>query len=275
MDAAELKALEAPVIDIVRAAGRHILEIYDTDFAVQRKADRSPVTAADLGAHRIMSEALARLTPDWPVLSEEGPIPPWETRREWSRYWLVDPLDGTREFVKRNGEFAAIVALVEAHRPVLGVVFAPVLDSLYYASAGNGAFKIEADQAPRPIRVRPLLGSTVRVAGSRSHSDRRLVEYLRRLGRYESVPLGSALKACLVAEGRADLYPRFGATHEWDTAAAQCILEEAGGALTDFTLRPLRYNTKPSLVNPGFFAFGDRSHDWRAHLPPGACAGAS
>jgi 3'(2'), 5'-bisphosphate nucleotidase len=266
MEPTDLKELEQPIVDLARQAGRHVLRVYETAFEVQRKADKSPITEADTGAHDIIVAGLKELTPHWPVLSEEGADIAFARRDPWDRYWLVDPLDGTREFVKRNGEFAVIIALVEHHAPVLGAVHAPVLESVYYASRGNGAYKAAGAESPRPIHVQPVAGETVRVAGSRSHSDRRLSEYLERLGRHELVSMGSALKACLVAEGEADLYPRFGPTSEWDTAAAQCIVEEAGGALTDFQLRPLRYNTKESLLNPSFFVFGDKSRDWSAYL---------
>jgi 3'(2'), 5'-bisphosphate nucleotidase len=206
------------------------------------------------------------LTPTLPALSEEGPKIDYEVRRQWQTYWLIDPLDGTREFVKRNGEFSVNIALIENHRPILGVVYAPVLDHLYFASWNNGAYKQVDNSAPQIIRVDETVRDPVRVAGSRSHSTGSLDMYLDRLGRHELISMGSSLKACLVAEGSADLYPRFGPTSEWDTAAAQCIVEEAGGAITSTDMQPLRYNTKESLLNPNFFVFGDRSKNWAGYL---------
>ena len=260
-----LKELEPAVIDLTRQAGKAILDVYETAFAVNEKRDNSPVTAADLAAHDVIYERLSRLTPDWPILSEEGDRILFSERKRWSHYWLIDPLDGTREFVKRNGEFAVIIALIEDGRAVLGVVFAPVLDVTYLASSGNGAYKQTATEKHQ-IRVRAADLDTLIVAGSRSHSSSRLGRYLQRLGNPNLLSMGSALKACLVAEGKADLYPRFGPTSEWDTAAAQCILEEAGGRMTDIQMRPLRYNSKASLTNPDFFAFGDDRYDWSRFL---------
>ncbi len=251
---------------IAREAGQAILEVYQQDFQVSEKEDLSPLTQADLASHRIITGALARLTPEIPVLSEESAFVPWEKRREWSRYWLVDPLDGTREFVKRNGEFTVNIALVEEHRPVLGVVHAPVLDTTWYGEPGKGAFRQQGDQQPEPIRVTVPHADPIRVAGSRSHAGDSLKRFLERLGDYEIVSMGSSLKLCLVAEGRADIYPRLGPTSEWDTAAAQAVVEAAGGQVTDTELRPLEYNRKESLLNPHFLVFGDTGVDWKAYL---------
>jgi 3'(2'), 5'-bisphosphate nucleotidase len=266
LTAQQLLALQTPVIELARLAGEEILEVYETAFEVTRKADKSPVTEADMGAHRIIDAGLARLIPELPVLSEEGANIDYATRSEWQTYWLIDPLDGTREFVKRNGEFSVNIALIDNHRSVLGVVYAPVLKRLYYASAGNGAYKQEAETPVERIAARTISGEKITVAGSRSHSDARLMRYLDRLGEHTLISIGSSLKACLVAEGKADLYPRLGPTSEWDTAAAQCVVEEAGGAITTIDMLPLRYNTKASLLNPNFFAFGDKSRDWSRFL---------
>jgi len=252
---------------IARTAGRAILEIYESDFAVQRKEDNSPLTAADLAAHRAILDGLHVLTPQIPILSEESAEQAaWDVRRQWIRYWLVDPLDGTREFVKRNGEFTVNIALIEEHRPVLGVVFAPVLDEMYYAWRGGHAFaetkaqngKVELHTRRRPT---PLV-----VAGSRSHADPRTLAALEKLGAHELQPLGSSLKFCRAASAQVDLYIRYGLTSEWDTAAGQCVLEQAGGGVTLTTGEPLRYNTKESLLNPDFLAFGDASVDWAGLL---------
>lgn len=262
----QLKELQNPVIDLARRAGERILAVYETAFEVTRKEDKSPLTEADMAANEVITAGLARLVPSLPILSEEGSIADFTVRRQWRTYWLIDPLDGTREFVKRNGEFSVNIALVEDHQPVLGVVYAPVLDHLYFASRGNGAYKQDGNAAAGLIHVSETAAEPVRVAGSRSHSASHLGMYLDRLGEHELISMGSSLKACLVAEGKADLYPRLGPTSEWDTAAAQCIVEEAGGALTSTDLQPLRYNTKESLLNPHFFVFGDRSRNWAEYL---------
>lgn len=254
------------VIDIARRAGDAILAVYERDFAVERKDDNSPLTAADLASHRIIVDGLRALTPDVPVLSEESADIDWDTRRAWSRYWLVDPLDGTREFVKRNGEFTVNIALVEDHRSVLGVVQTPVTGDLYHARLGEGAFRqATPEDDPEPIRVRRA-GTPLVVAGSRSHASDRQKELLGRLGAYELLPRGSSLKFCMIARGDADLYLRAGPTSEWDTAAAHCVLEAAGGDVCMFDGMPLRYNTKASLLNPEFVAVGDTSVDWPARL---------
>ncbi len=247
-------------------AGRQILKIYETDFSVEHKDDKSPLTAADMASHNTIVAALKQLTPDIPVLSEESATIPFDERSSWSRYWLIDPLDGTREFVKRNGEFTVNIALIHEGRVELGVVHVPVTGLTYSACAGGGAFKSLPGQAAQAIHVRPLPMGPLAVAGSRSHSGDSLLKFLDQLGPHELVSMGSSLKICLVAEGVADLYPRLGLTSEWDTAAAQCVVEEAGGQVTGLDMQQLRYNTKDSLLNPHFFVFGDASRDWSQYL---------
>ncbi|MBN1379279.1 MAG: 3'(2'),5'-bisphosphate nucleotidase CysQ [Gammaproteobacteria bacterium] len=266
MDRERLKELEQPVIALARLAGERILEVYETAFEVSEKKDHSPVTEADFVAHDVINEGLRNLTPKIPILSEEGKFIDFKERRQWTRFWLIDPLDGTREFVKRNDEFAVNIALVEEHVPVLGIVYAPVRDTVYFASHRNGAYKQKKNAEAKSIKVSETADQPIRVAGSRSHSNKKLELYLEQLGAHSMLTLGSALKACLVAEGKADLYPRFGPTSEWDTAAPQCILEEAGGALTDIEMQPLQYNTRESLTNPSFFAFGDKNKNWAHYL---------
>ncbi|HEY9183074.1 MAG TPA: 3'(2'),5'-bisphosphate nucleotidase CysQ [Gammaproteobacteria bacterium] len=261
----ETRRLLTAVCDIARTAGHAILEVYRTDFAVARKSDDSPLTEADRAAHEIIVRGLARLG-DTPVLSEESAPEDHATRRSWSRYWLVDPLDGTKEFLKRNGEFTVNIALVDDHRAVLGVVYAPVLDRSYFGAVDLGAWREEAGRAAHAISVEQTARSPLRVVGSRSHPAPELAGYLAGLGPYEITDMGSSLKICLVAEGAADLYPRFGPTSEWDTAAAQAILESAGGRMIDKTGRPLRYNSKDDLLNPHFLAFGDPRRDWLAPI---------
>lgn len=251
---------------LARRAGAAILEVYAGSFSVEHKADDSPLTAADMASHRLIVRGLGELTPEIPVLSEESKSIAWDTRRDWQRYWLVDPLDGTREFVKRNGEFTVNIALIENHAPVLGVVLLPVTGELYYGVAGEGAFVESAPGAlPQPIATRAAAATPV-VAGSRSHGNDRQVEMLAGLGEYRLLPVGSSIKFCMVARGDADLYLRLGPTSEWDTAAAQCVLEQAGGAVLDLAGEPLRYNDKESLLNPEFLAVGDTSVDWLARL---------
>ena len=247
---------------IARAAGDAIMSVYARDFRVELKDDRSPVTEADRAADVIICSRLAQLDPVLPVLSEESALMPWAQRRQWSRYWLVDPLDGTKEFVKKNGEFTVNIALVEHHRAVLGVVLAPVLDLEFSGIHGRGAWRREAGGPLIPTRASRTQSDPIRVMGSRSHPGPGLSAFLARLGPHEIRPMGSSLKVCLVADGQADIYPRLGPTSEWDTAAAQAILESAGGGMIDLAGQPLRYNTKDRLTNPHFLAVGDLGRDW-------------
>ncbi len=243
------------IIALAKSAGTQILDVYRNPFAVQAKEDKSPLTEADLRSHRTIAAALAALTPDIPLLSEESEHSRYEERVNWTRFWLVDPLDGTKEFVKRNGEFTVNIALIENGIPVLGVVGAPELDLWYAAEKGGGASKHRGTEAPVPIRCSSFEpGATWRVVGSRSHPSPRLGGLLTKLGRHEMVPMGSALKLCLVADGSADLYPRFGPTMEWDTGAAHAIVSEAGGVVVRAEGEVganLAYN-KPNLLNPQF-----------------------
>lgn len=253
--------------EIARAAGDAILKIYHGDFAVQTKADASPLTAADLAAQRVIVAGLGQLETRLPILSEEAKALPWAERQHWSRYWLVDPLDGTREFVKRNDEFTVNIALIDQRRSVLGVVLAPVTGDLYVAELGKGAWlQREAGGEWQHLRTRPLTQPAT-VAGSRSHggSQRTTLEQLVG-GDYQMLALGSSLKFCLIARGEADIYLRRGLTSEWDTAAAQCVLDEAGGAVLDLQGQPFRYNRGESLLNPEFVAIGDGTIDWAARL---------
>ncbi len=260
------------IIELAIVAGHRILEIYNTDFGVEQKPDNTPLTAADMAAHHIIIEGLGQLTPDIPVLSEESATIPFEKRSQWQRYWLVDPLDGTREFVKRNGEFTVNIALIDNHESVLGVVYAPVTGATYYAARGMGAFKKTrggmSNNGNKTIAIhtrRKTANNTV-ITGSRSHRGSSLEAFLQKVGNHEVISMGSSLKSCLVAEGHADIYPRLGPTSEWDTAAAQCIVEEAGGRITKTDMQPLRYNTKDELLNPYFLVIGDPDFDWAQYL---------
>ncbi|MDX2298125.1 MAG: 3'(2'),5'-bisphosphate nucleotidase CysQ [Xanthomonadaceae bacterium] len=255
----------APCIDIAQRAGAAIMAVYARDFDVSAKDDASPLTEADMAAHRLIVAGLQQLTPDIPVLSEESAQIDWAVRQRWSRYWLVDPLDGTREFIKRNGEFTVNIALIDGDAPVLGVVYAPALDELAFALRGRGAFVRMGEDDVALTTRRPAL-APLRVAASRSHRDARTQAALERMGEIECLGLGSSLKFLRIAEGRADVYPRFGPTSEWDTAAAQCVLEAAGGAVLGMDGAPLRYNRKDSLLNPDFIALGDADLPWREWL---------
>ena len=257
--------LEA-VREIAHAAGRRILDVYEREFKVEHKEDQSPLTEADRAAHEIITSQLEALTPDIPVLSEESAAVNYDTRAGWKRFWLVDPLDGTKEFINRNGEFTVNIALIEGNRPVLGVVYVPVPALTYYACAGQGAYKQKGECAVQPVRVRRFDGGKPIVVASRSHAGPETGAFLRNLGEHDVVSMGSALKLCLVAEGVADVYPRLGPTMEWDTAAAQCVVEAAGGRVTDLNRKPLAYN-KPSLLNPSFLVSGAGDFDWYRHLP--------
>jgi 3'(2'), 5'-bisphosphate nucleotidase len=260
-----LSALREACVQLAQDAGAAILQVYARDFAVEFKDDDSPLTQADLASHRIIVDGLRALAPAVPILSEEDADIPWEVRRTWTRHWLVDPLDGTREFVKKNGEFTVNIALIEDGVPVLGVVFAPVFDYLLHAERGVGAFLRTGGEDIAVLTRRPAT-SPLRVAASRSHLDPRTAAALERMGDTEKHGLGSSLKFCRIAEGRIDVYPRFGPTSEWDTAAAQCVLEAAGGVVLRLDGEPLDYGRKENILNPDFIALGDAALPWRDWL---------
>lgn len=262
-----LEALIEPVVALAREAGNAILEVYATDFDVQAKDDESPLTHADMASHRIIDQGLRMLTPDVPIISEESGLPEFDQRSAWTRYWLIDPLDGTKEFVNRNGEFTVNIALIENHRPLLGVVHVPVTMKTYTGCEGAGATVREKDAAPRAIHVAPASATPLRVVGSRSHRGASLDAYLEALGEVEMLPMGSSLKFCVVAEGGADIYPRLGPTSEWDTAAAQAVVEQAGGAVLRLDGSPLAYNAKEDILNPWFLVSGPGDRDWLALVP--------
>lgn len=260
----DLEALRAGAYDIAKAAGEAILAIYATDFAVSTKADASPVTAADIASQDVIEAGLAKLAPGVPVIAEESPAPAFEERRTWRRFWLVDPLDGTKEFVKRNGEFSVNIALIEDGVPVLGVVHAPVAGLTYTGVAAHAgkpasAWRLDAEGNAHPIHVRPPTAEgPVRVMVSRSHANGATAAFIERLrekyGEVETIARGSAIKTCLVADGTAHFYARLGPTMWWDTAAAQAVLEAAGGAMTEASGgRALKY-VGDALSNPGFVA---------------------
>ena len=239
------------ICQLAREAGAAIMRVYegDTPLELTHKQDESPLTAADLAAHRVIAAGLAKLAPDIPVISEEAP-PEWEARRNWTRYWLVDPLDGTKEFLRRNGEFTVNIALIDEGMPVMGVVYAPATDILYAADGGN-AWKVTADGERLEIHCKEARPPLVVV--SRSHSDdQELQDYLAQLGEHQTVTIGSSLKFCLVAEGSAQLYPRFGPTNIWDTAAGHAVAAGAGAVVNDWSGHALDYHPRESFLNPGF-----------------------
>ncbi|WP_449446376.1 3'(2'),5'-bisphosphate nucleotidase CysQ [Thermomonas brevis] len=262
-------ALRDAVIDLARRAAAEILTIYDSasfeaDAALQHKDDHSPLTAADLASHRCIVAGLRALTPEIPVLSEESKDADISARRGWNTLWLVDPLDGTREFVKRNGEFTVNIALIEAGVATFGVIQQPVTGALWHGAPGRGAFRRDG-AADVAIHARISAASPLRIAASRSHRDARTQALLDALPGSDVLGCGSSLKFCRIAEGAMDLYPRFGPTSEWDTAAGQAILEAAGGAVLDPQGRPFRYNQRDTLLNGDFVALGDPA--LRARLP--------
>ena len=242
------------MVPVAARAAAAIMAVYGGAFTVERKLDDSPLTRADVESQYIILEGLAMLTPGVPVLAEESAQAPWAERRDWRELWVVDPLDGTREFVKRNGQFAINIALVVEHEPVLGLIAVPAQGLVYVGASGSGAHRQVADGTRSRIQVAPP-AVPLRVVGSRSHQSPGLAAYLARLPQHQLRGVGSALKFCLLAEGNADLYPRFGPTSEWDTAAGQALLEAAGGYVTRMDGHRLRYNCRESIINGDFVAF--------------------
>jgi 3'(2'), 5'-bisphosphate nucleotidase len=261
-----------PVLAVSVKAGAAILDVYESDFAVDRKNDKSPLTLADIRSHEIISGGLSSLQEvRLPVLSEEGKDIPYEKRKDWEDFWLVDPLDGTKEFIGRNGEFTVNIALIHGVRPVLGVIYVPVKDRLYFGAEGIGSYLLEQAgsrvfgslslilSASLHLPIAPLLKNRaphVTIVASRSHVSKETEEYVGTMketyGKVDFLSAGSSIKFCLVAEGSADAYPRFGPTMEWDTAAGQAIVEGAGGTVLEYGKEtPLRYN-KEQLLNPWF-----------------------
>ena len=263
----DLKSLIEPIVALAEDAGRAIMEVYSTNFEVQSKDDESPLTQADLASHRWIEAGLLSLTPDIPIISEEDGLPGFEERGQWDRYWLIDPLDGTKEFVNRNDEFTVNIALIENHKPTLGVVHVPVFKRTYVGCEGVGAQRRDEGADPVAINVASTSSSPARIVGSRSHRGASLDAYLENIGDVDMIPMGSSLKFCVVAEGGADLYPRLGLTSEWDTAAAQAVVEQAGGSVVTLDGKPMKYNAKEDILNPYFFVIGAADRDWLALLP--------
>jgi 3'(2'), 5'-bisphosphate nucleotidase len=263
-----LKTLLTEVLDIARGAGDAILAIYHgtEEIVVTVKEDDTPLTKADLAADHIITTQLKALSSRYPVLSEESIAIDFAERKTWSQYWLVDPLDGTREFIHRTDDFTVNIALVAHQKPILGVVHAPAHGVSYIGAHGVGVFKVTGTGLWQPIVVRPKPDKPTVVVSRFHNSAGTLAQHLQRMGECTIRPVGSALKPCLIAEGVADLYIRLGPTSEWDTAASQCILELAGGSMCDLSGQALCYNTKDSLLNPAFISVGDTSIDWLNYL---------
>ncbi|KRG54859.1 MAG: 3'(2'),5'-bisphosphate nucleotidase CysQ [Stenotrophomonas koreensis] len=258
--------LREMVIALAGHAGQAIMQVYGRGFEVSHKDDASPVTDADLLANRIIVEGLARITPNLPILSEESAQVSWEERQHWTSYWLVDPIDGTREFVKRNGQFSVNIALIHQGAPYFAVIQEPVTGTVWHATRGELAYRREHNH-DTALHTRTPASAPLQVAVSRSYNSDRVDAMLQRMGPVQSIRLGSSLKLCHIAEGRLDVYPRLGPTSEWDTAAGQCILHAAGGNVLSLqTGKPFRYNRRPSLLNGEFIALGDLSLPWRQWL---------
>lgn len=265
-----LESLISPLKRIMIEAGDAILDVYHSDspIEVENKSDDSPVTKADHAAHIIIEKGLKTLDTIYPILSEEGGMATFEERGAWQRYWLVDPLDGTKEFINKNDEFTVNIALIDGAEAILGLVYVPVTSTLYYGAKGLGAWK-EMNGELKKIHATPMaLGQDLTVVGSRRHGAEALDAMLKTIeSEFKSINLvsmGSSLKICALAEGTADWYPRLALTSEWDTAAAHAVLSAAGGKIMDADLAPLEYNQKESILNPFFHAVGDRNFDWNS-----------
>jgi len=271
VDKLNLKAILDDVIAISKKAGKEILEIYNTDdFDVQIKGDDSPLTKADLAAHNIIVDFLEEKYPHLPCLSEESTGIKFADRKNWSRCFIIDPLDGTKEFIARNGEFTVNIALQENGKSILGVIHVPVADVTYSAARELGAFKQSKEETPQSISVRSLQQQNgenhFTVVASRRHGLDKVETLCQNFASYDLTSRGSSLKMCMVAEGSADLYPRLALTSEWDTAAAQAIVEQAGGKIVQLDFSDMTYNQKECLLNPFFLVLGDPQFDWQKEL---------
>lgn len=261
-----MKELIEPCIAIAQKAGDTIMSIYQqTDIGLVTKPDDTPVTKADLAANEVLLHALTQLTPDIPIMSEETSIPPLAERRAWQRYWLLDPMDGTGEFVMKSGDFAVNIALIENNKPVLGIIHWPVKETTYFACKGEGAFKRTAEQGD--VRIGVKKSSKLTLAVSRRQQLSSVSQYVN--GDFDTVSLGScSLKACCIAEGKADAFLRIGPTGEWDTGASQIIVEEAGGAIIDAEFNEITYNQRETTENPDFIITGHKDWPWETLLKP-------
>ncbi len=258
----DLLDLNLEINNIAREAGKILSDFFHSSYDITFKEDKSPVTTADLAAHDIIEERLKSLTPNIPRISEESNSLDYQKRRQWDTFWLIDPLDGTREFIKNRPDFTVNIALIHLQQPILGTIYLPMSDHLYFASNENHAYRSTDSNESDMITVAKQLSHLPRVCGSRSHPGKSMQKFLDSLGEHELIARGSSIKSCLIADGSADIYPRFGPTWEWDTAAAQCIVEQAGGHLTTLGFEALSYN-KESLLNPSFIVYGSNSNKWK------------
>ena len=253
------------ILNIAIDAGKEILKIYKKNFNVDLKTDNSPITEADINSNNLIKKRLIEIEKNIPILTEESLVN-WETRRVWEKYWLIDPLDGTKEFINRNGEFTVNISLIENNLPIFGVIYAPEKSLLYYGKKNNGSYKfitqdnINTLSEFKKININNNITSNIKIIGSRSHSNKDFQIWVEKnFSQYELISIGSSLKFCFLAEGTADIYPRLGPTSEWDIAAGHIILEEAGGILKSFDNKDILYNTKDNIINPNFLACGNVS----------------
>ena len=244
--------LISSTVEIAKEAGMAITEIYNSDFDYQLKKDLSPITAADNLSHNIITERLKTLNPKIPILSEENCNIPYKIRSHWTQYWLVDPLDGTKEFISKNGEFTVNIALIENNTPIFGVIDIPVTNETYWGSKVNGSFCSDANNDVKQINVSEDNQNPIRLVASRSHPSNMLASLLEIIVDYEIIEIGSSIKFCLIASGQADCYPRFGPTSEWDTAAGEAIVSYAGGHVVTARGNSINYNAKKDYLNPNF-----------------------
>ncbi|MFZ0220035.1 MAG: 3'(2'),5'-bisphosphate nucleotidase CysQ [Candidatus Aquirickettsiella sp.] len=263
-----MKSLLNDVVFLAKKAGSEVLNLYQGDFTVEYKTDKSPITVADLASHDCICQGLRQLTPDLPIISEESKPISFQKRQFWEKYWLIDPLDGTKEFLEKNGEFTINIALIEQHKPCMGVIFVPSMNICYFAEKGLGAYKQIGQAQPTVMHGRTLGGQKQAITAviSRRHGKEELKRFLAQFPSLNLLYCGSSLKFCWVAEGLADIYPRFSPTFEWDTAAGQCILSESGGLVVDNTGQELQYNMSCSLQKADFLAIGDKTYPWLPYL---------
>ncbi|WP_339050195.1 3'(2'),5'-bisphosphate nucleotidase CysQ [Rickettsiella endosymbiont of Xylota segnis] len=262
-----MNSLLNDIVSLAKQAGNQVCNIYQSDFTVEYKADKSPITVADLASHDCICQGLRHLTPDLPIISEESVPISFQKRRSWEKYWLIDPLDGTKEFLEKNGEFTINIALIEQHKPSLGVIFVPSKNICYFASKGIGAYKQIGEAQPKVMLSRDWKEEqSITAVISRRHGMEKLKKFLAQFSSLNLLYCGSALKFCWLAEGLADIYPRFSPTFEWDTAAGQCILKEAGGLVIDNTGQELQYNMSSSLQIANFLAVADKRRHWLHYL---------
>ncbi len=253
------------LLNIAIDAGKEILNIYNDEIIVNSKEDKSPITQADIKSNDLIVNRLNKLESDIPILTEESVVE-WKNRKDWIKYWLIDPLDGTKEFINRNGEFTVNISLIENNYPIFGIIYSPVKSLLYYALKNNGCYKLKTNSNLstlknfNKINIHKEKNITTKVIGSRSHSSKEFLNWVeKKFTNFELITIGSSLKFCILAEGKADIYPRFGPTSEWDIAAGHIILEEAGGKLKTIDNKDILYNTKDDILNPHFIAYGNLS----------------